>query len=177
MMTILIGAILVAIAVPGMESLSRRSQQVNAVGDVLSMLKRARSEAASRYQPVTVCVSTDGENCSANTTWESGWMMFVDLDGDQARAGAGEDILQVGGALPAGSTLAALSFNSASAITFAKGGTLTNGGTFRYCIADGATKKMKAVNVLGSGMTQLAADVDGDGKLEDNGGTAIQACP
>lgn len=179
MTTILIGSILVAIAVPGMQSLSRRSQQVNAIGDISSMIKRARSEAAARYQPVTLCVSTDGENCSADTTWASGWLMFVDTNNDQTHD-ASEDILQVGGALAAGSTLSALYFPNASdysAITFGKGGTLQDAGTFRFCIDDGASKKMQAINVSVSGMARVAVDSDNDGKLDNASGNAIIDCP
>lgn len=179
MMTILIGAILVAIAVPGMQSLSRRSQQVNAIGDISSMLSRARSEAITRYRPVTLCVSTDGTSCSANTTWEKGWLMFVDTNNNQV-ANTGEDILQVGAALPAGSTLTALYFPDASAysaITVSKDGMLTSSGTFRYCISDGTAWTMQAINISIAGMVRVAVDTDADGKLENSSSTAIVACP
>jgi type IV fimbrial biogenesis protein FimT len=181
MVTIAVAAILMMVVVPGMQSLSQRSQQLNAIGDISAMLNRARSEAAARNKPVTICVSTDGATCSANTTWASGWLMFVDANNNQTWD-AGEDVIQVGGALASGTTLTALYFPNASpyaAVTFAKDGALStnSSGTFRYCIKDGATQKMQAVNVSAAGMARIAVDTDKDGKLENSGGAAILACP
>lgn len=182
MVTIAIAAILLMVAVPGMQSLSRRSQQLNAIGDMSALLNRARSEAAARYQPVTICVSSDGTTCSADTTWAEGWLMFVDKNANQVHeGGSDEDIIQVGGALASGSTLTLLAASAPTtpeaAITFLRGGTLADAGTMRYCIADGATQKMQAVNFSVAGMVRIAVDTDNDGKLEDSGGAAILACP
>lgn len=177
MVAIAVAAVLLAIAIPGMQALSRKSQQRNAIGDISSMVARARSEAATRYQPITICATADQSTCSGAATWETGWLMFVDLDSDQQRSGTGEDIVQVGVALPSGSKLAALYFPSAAAVTFQKGGLPQSTGTFRFCIYNGAQSTMQAINVSASGQVRVATDSNADGALENNAGTAITACP
>ena len=180
MITIAIVAILIAIAVPGMQDISRRSKQRNAIGDMSSMLARARSEAATRYKPITICASTGGSVCDNSTAWGRGWLMFVD-DGsgggtvnDKQRQ-TGEEIIKVGASVPAPDTIVALNFSTGSgnAITFLGGGLLesTTGGVLRYCSYSGSAGTMQAVTVNASGQVRYASD----GKSSD--GTAITACP
>ena len=124
MAILLIAAVLIGIAIPGMRTTTNSSRGLNAVGDISGMLARARSEASSRGKPVTICVSTDGSTCSGNTTWESGWMMFVDDGSVVAPAppttnsthDAGEEIIQVGTAASANTTLTTVP--AAASITF-----------------------------------------------------------
>lgn len=182
MTALLIAAILIALAVPGMQDISRRSKQRNAVGDISSMLARARSEAAARYKPVTVCVSAGGSTCDNSTAWGSGWLMFVDdnstsstSDDNDKQHQSGEEVIQVGASTPAPDTLVALNFSKGSgkAITFLSGGLLdsTTGGTLRYCSYAGSVGTMQAVTVNASGQVRYASD----GKNSD--GTTITACP
>ena len=176
MAVILIAGVLLVIAVPGMESLSNRSRQLNAIGDISAMLARARSEAATLYQPVTLCSSSDGTACSGELGWEGGWLMFVDKNADK-QLDEGETIIQVGQALPAGTSLSAMYFqgyDEVVAITFQKGGMPETAGTFRYCVNKGAI--LQAVNVGVSGQTRIAIDANDDGKLENNAGAAIPVC-
>ena len=176
MAVIMIAGVLLAIAVPGMESLTSRSRQLNAVGDITAMLARARSEAATLYQPVTLCSSSDGLSCSGSLGWEEGWVMFVDKNSNK-ELDEGETIIQVGQALPSGTSLSALYFqgyDEVVAITFQKGGMPETAGTFRYCVNKGAV--LQAVNVGVSGQARIAIDANGDGKLENNSGAAIPVC-
>jgi Tfp pilus assembly protein FimT len=43
----------------------------------------ARSAAVTTNSRVTVCASTDGNACDV-VAWDSGWIVFVDTDSDQA---------------------------------------------------------------------------------------------
>lgn len=176
MTVILIASILMVVAVPGMRSLSERSQQLNAIGDISSMLARARSEAAALYQPITVCSSSDGASCTGDLDWQPGWLMFVDTNSNQ-QLDEGETIIQVGPPLPVGSELKALYFggyDEATVLTFKKGGMPETAGSFRYCFKQASI--LQAVNLSVSGQTRIAVDTNGDGKLENNAGTPIPEC-
>jgi type IV fimbrial biogenesis protein FimT len=120
LVTITIAAVLASAAVPSfMYSLSsyRISGQVNGwVGD----MQYARAEAIKRGQTVTLCISSNGTSCATGTTtWQSGWIVFADADGD-ATVDAGEAVLRKQAALTASNTFTA--DNSVRAITFNRDG-------------------------------------------------------
>jgi type IV fimbrial biogenesis protein FimT len=56
----------------------------------------ARSEAARSKSNVTICASANSMDAAAscNGTFDDGWIVFIDLDGDLQRAGAGENVLR-----------------------------------------------------------------------------------
>src|SRR5882724_9119011 len=120
LVTITIAAVLASAAAPSfMYSLSsyRISGQVNGwVGD----MQYARAEAIKRGQTVTLCISSNGTSCATGvTTWQSGWIVFADADGD-ATVDAGEGVLRKQAALTGSNTFTA--DNSVRAITFNRDG-------------------------------------------------------
>ncbi|MGH8161043.1 MAG: GspH/FimT family pseudopilin [Gammaproteobacteria bacterium] len=99
MATIAILAILSAIAVPAYThfvSGNRVATEMNAfVGD----LQYARSAANKHGQNVTVCASTDGKKCSGAGPWSTGWIVFVDVNGDGVFDTGTDQLLRVHGPL------------------------------------------------------------------------------
>ncbi len=89
-----IAGILLAIGVPAMHGLVQTQRVSAAANDLLSAMNLARSEAIRRAGRVDM-VPTDGAN------WSSGWVVFVDQDGDLA-IDADEVVIHVRGALPTG---------------------------------------------------------------------------
>ncbi len=93
---VVVGAIgiLLTTAVPGIFSMLE-GQRVNTEASSLANdLHFARTEAVKRGLPVSVCVSLDGRRCAINATaWHSGWIVFLDHNGDQA-LNAGESVLR-----------------------------------------------------------------------------------
>lgn len=81
-MVVSITALLATLAVPGMIDLTRDVRRDSAVGDIVASLGYARAEAIKRGQQVTLCPSGDGVRCRMDRRWESGWIVFVDADGD-----------------------------------------------------------------------------------------------
>lgn len=77
MVAIAVMLVLMAIAVPSFRDASHRSQVRSAASDLVASAHFARSEAIKRNAPVTMCVSTDGENCAAGG-WERGWIIRTD---------------------------------------------------------------------------------------------------
>jgi len=78
--TLGIAAVAFGLAAPALTGLvldARRTADVNAL--VLAV-QLARSEAAKRGRPVVVCSTVDGLACGADTRFDAGWMVYVNID-------------------------------------------------------------------------------------------------
>jgi len=95
MIGLAIMGILVSLAVPSFQDYGRNTRVIAAQNDLVTAFNYARSEAIRRSTPVTVCATSNFTSCAAGTFWVQGWFAFLDLNGDGARGGAGEDILQM----------------------------------------------------------------------------------
>ncbi|HEY0684669.1 MAG TPA: GspH/FimT family pseudopilin [Steroidobacter sp.] len=84
-----IAAILLAIAVPSYSGSQLNSQLRASANELIGSINLARSEAIKRGATVTLCASSDGENCGG--TWNQGWVVRRN-----------DDLLHSASALPAG---------------------------------------------------------------------------
>ena len=75
LVTLLIGSILAAIAIPNMTALVRNDRETSQINNLIFTLNYARSEAVKEDNPVCVCASSDGASCGTN--WASGWIIFT----------------------------------------------------------------------------------------------------
>lgn len=92
-----VAAILVAIAVPGLQSFKMNARQSGTANELVSGMRVARNTAITTNTRVTVCASSDGSACG-NAGWEKGWIAFVDRDADQVRDN-NEAVLRSGSAV------------------------------------------------------------------------------
>src|SRR5665213_372006 len=122
-----IAAILMAIAVPSFKYVTNSNRIAAEVNGLLGDMQFARGEAIKEGQPVTVCVSTDGATCVPNTAWNSGWIVFSDINGDQQVQPPNETILRVQAGFTGSDTFAAN--NAISAVTFNREGFAAANGT------------------------------------------------
>jgi len=92
----IIAAILLGIAVPSYRYVSYSNRVSSEVNALLGDLQFARSEATREGQTVTVCpADATLTQCVANSTaWQSGWIVFSDVNNNATIASAG-DILRV----------------------------------------------------------------------------------
>lgn len=103
MVTLSIAAILLAVAAPSFRTFVRNAELQSASNDLLVALTLARSEAVKRGWPVTVCKSAnatdDDPDCDPSATWEGGWVIFVNFngDGDDNEASIDDDAASSGG--------------------------------------------------------------------------------
>jgi type IV fimbrial biogenesis protein FimT len=104
MVVVSIAAILAVLAVPGMLELIWDARQEASAMDMYLHLNYARSESIRRGYRVAVCPSRDGASCLGAAIWESGWIVFADLNSNGIVDGA-ETILRAHGKLDEGSTM------------------------------------------------------------------------
>lgn len=98
--TLAIVAFALTLALPSYQSVAR-ANRLSAGSNALSgSMHLARSEAVLRGERVTMCVSDDGDRCSATGGWHRGWIVFHDPDAN-AQRGANEALLHVQPALEA----------------------------------------------------------------------------
>jgi type IV fimbrial biogenesis protein FimT len=69
--------ILVTLAVPSFREFTRNNRVIAAHNDLVTALSLARSEAIRRSTRVEVCATADGNACSADTNWATGWLVQV----------------------------------------------------------------------------------------------------
>lgn len=76
MVTILVAAILAAIAVPSFRAVIQRHRLLAAADDLQGAVQYARTEAVLRATYVSLCASADGATCSASTSYDTGWLVY-----------------------------------------------------------------------------------------------------
>jgi len=95
-----VGAILLAIAVPGYAFLVNTNRLAAATNALVSSLQLARSEAIKRATRVTVCKTSNAmaahPSCNAAAAWPEGWIIFVD-GGTKGVTDGTDEILHVYG--------------------------------------------------------------------------------
>ena len=88
--------VLTAWGVPAFGALARDAARTREVNQFIQGVYLARSEAIKRNDVVSLCPSLDGSTCSPSAAWQSGWLVFVNDDGDSpAIRDAGEELLRV----------------------------------------------------------------------------------
>ncbi|HJU07277.1 MAG TPA: GspH/FimT family pseudopilin [Rhodanobacteraceae bacterium] len=78
MITILIVAVLTAIAWPNFRDFMHRNTVTAQANQVLASLQYARNDAVSRRYPTAMCGSTAGTACNGGDVLENGWMIWRD---------------------------------------------------------------------------------------------------
>ena len=81
MVTVAIGATLVAVAIPSFDPFIKKSRMTTATNELVSALHIARNEAIKSRAVTCVCSSTvDTANlaCDGAENWESGWIVFTE---------------------------------------------------------------------------------------------------
>jgi type IV fimbrial biogenesis protein FimT len=102
--------------VPYFREITLNAARAREVNQLVQAIYYARSEAIKRNGVVSLCPSLDGSTCTTATAWQTGWLVFVNLDHDSpADRDAAEDLLRVYAPWPEGritSNRATLSFRA-----------------------------------------------------------------
>lgn len=95
MITIAVLAIVVTVAVPSFRNIIISNSVSFDRDEFFSLVAFARSEAIKRGTAVTVCKSADGASCDDSLSWEDGWLLFHDADGDGVKDTGDESVRAV----------------------------------------------------------------------------------
>lgn len=108
LITVAIVAVVLAYGVPNMLQFNQNGRMTSTANDMHSSFHLARSESGRAKTNITVCASANALAADANCggTWDQGFIVFVDEDGDINRAGATETVLRAHGPIADGVTLA-----------------------------------------------------------------------
>lgn len=103
LITVLIVGVILSFGIPNMQTFARNSRITSTANDLHSAFHLARSESSRAKTNITICASnnsmTAGANCGG--TWDEGFIVFVDLDGDINRNGVNETVLRAHPAIDA----------------------------------------------------------------------------
>lgn len=136
LVTLSIAAIMLTIAVPNFRNFLLNTRISSQTNDFVLALASAKSEAVKRGVTVTVCSRATDATCAASTTWDSGWLVFVDNNGGGTVDGA-DVVLQVRAPLEGSNTLRA---GIRQRVTFQNTGFSSGfNDTFRLCDSRGTT--------------------------------------
>lgn len=90
MIAVVVGAILLAIALPSFQPTIRSNRLASTTNQLTSAFTLARSEAIRNTRGGGVCGSTNGSNCANVTDWSGGWLVWSDTN-DTGAFEAGTD--------------------------------------------------------------------------------------
>jgi len=107
MVTLAIVGIVLAFGVPNMRQYNQNARMTSAANDLHAAFHLARSESTRAKTNITLCASSNSTTATPTCTgtWNQGYIVFVDSDGDIQRAGATENILRAQPAMDDGVTL------------------------------------------------------------------------
>lgn len=160
LVTLAIGAVLLALAVPAFSSIVLDSRLTSSVNRFVHGMYVARHEALKSGADVAICRSRNGQQCAHSGRWETGFIVFVNLDQDDPpRVDAGERILQVERAMPAAAILA-----NRVAFVFRPWGLRSVNGTLTFCDRRGAVRA-RAVVVSYTGRPRASSAAAANGAL------------
>lgn len=96
LITMLVIGIVLTVGIPSFSEFTRNSRISGTANDLHSSFHLGRSEAARSKSNVTICASANSMDAAAacGGTFDNGWIIFVDLNGDLQRAGVGENVLR-----------------------------------------------------------------------------------
>jgi type IV fimbrial biogenesis protein FimT len=84
LMVILIVGILASVGTASFKYVTVSNRISSEINGLLGDMQFARSQAIKTGTTVTVCPSSDSVTCTGNSTWSTGWIVFLDFNGDGA---------------------------------------------------------------------------------------------
>lgn len=96
LITIVIVGIVLAVGIPNLSDFTQSSRISSTTNDLHGSFLLARSEAARAKANITICASAHpvGAALCDGASFDEGWIVFIDLNGDIQRAGSEEHVLK-----------------------------------------------------------------------------------
>ncbi|MGH8061806.1 MAG: GspH/FimT family pseudopilin [Pseudoxanthomonas sp.] len=164
LVTISVAAILIALGTPSFIAIVNSNRLAAQSNEVVAALQLARVEAVRQNRRAIVCGSTNGTTCNGvSTAWNTGWITFLDMDGNGAPAAA--EVIRVStvkAPLQVRSGVASISFRSDGMAHDSANDSLVNT-TVTVCIPTARPVMNQRVVGLGSGSRISTASANGAG--------------
>lgn len=93
MVAVAVAGILAAVAIPSFTRSIRVNRGVSDANTLLALMTLARNEAIKRDATVNLCASANGTACSTSATWDQGYIVWIDSNGNGTYDGSSTDIL------------------------------------------------------------------------------------
>lgn len=93
MVVVAVVAIMAAIAFPSFRGTMQSNRVAAGINELNAALALARSEALRSPGGAAVCTTTDGLACDG-TSWDDGWMVWADFDGNGLPGGTHDRIIR-----------------------------------------------------------------------------------
>jgi type IV fimbrial biogenesis protein FimT len=108
LVTVAIVGVILSLGVPNLRDYAANSRLTSTANDLHASFQLARSEAVKSKSNVTICASATplGADPVCDGTWNQGYIVFLDDDGDLNRNGANETVLRAHGPIDNSVTLA-----------------------------------------------------------------------
>lgn len=122
LITLLVVGVILSLGIPNLSQFTANSRLTGAANDLHASFQLARSEAARAKTNVTICASSNPLAAAANCggTWNDGFIVFLDENGDIDRSGSTETVLRAHGPIDSKITLAVA--NGATYFSYAPSG-------------------------------------------------------
>jgi type IV fimbrial biogenesis protein FimT len=182
LVTVAVVAILAMIGPPMLASMLDSNRSIAHYNQLAGSLALARSESIKRGVVVSVCGSSDdGDSCNT-ANWESGWLVFADVNKDGV-VDAGDTKLRIVAGLQDDYTLRLSNSDLATTLQYRTDGALRDRGndgfdrgTFTICDKSGDATKARAINLNILGRPSKARDTNSSNTVEDITGADV-TCP
>ncbi len=148
--TLTIAAILLGISVPSLIGFVRSNRLASVTNTFISDINLARSEALKRGIRAGVCQSGGATGCTGSGTWNTGWVVFADLDDSKAWTASDVVLLKRDAISPE----MAITASTVAIIYDRRGMAETGAGNYSFC--NTALGKTKAITVDATGRHRLA---------------------
>ncbi len=96
LITLMVVGVVLLLGLPNLAEVTQNSRMTSTANDLHAAFYLARTEAARAQTNITICASANSMDAAANCggTWDQGFIVFVDEDGDLSRAGATETVIR-----------------------------------------------------------------------------------
>jgi type IV fimbrial biogenesis protein FimT len=161
---ITIVGILLGIATSSYKYMTNSNRVSSEINGLLADLQFARSEAVRAGQPVSVCVANNsGTTCNgtagAGASWQTGWIVFSDVNGDGSLTGGTDQPIRVQKAfsssdtlVPSDTNIAYVTFNREGFATSIPSADTANGVTFKLNAQPASAQWERCLNINWAGI-------------------------
>jgi type IV fimbrial biogenesis protein FimT len=150
--------ILAAVGTPTFQYVTTSNRISGEINGLLGDLQYARTEAIKNGQSVSICTSSATVNyasCTSSTSWQSGWIVFLDLNGTGAYQSSSDTILRTQHAFSGTDTFTA---STLSALTYNRMGYAPIGSTMNISLHNSTAvqnyTRCLAVSAIGAATTE-----------------------